>query len=334
MRFIRHRWIYCGVPLIVCLLAAVAGAVVLKSRRFEGGEYVMVSDVAKCYGLGGDTSREKKTARYRTSFAEWFLEDERREITLNGVQHWLSAPIYGSQDRLWISATDVLKTIDPILRQGRQSAPLNVRTIVLDPGHGGHDRGAQGRTGIEKTLTLDLAKRLQNHLAPTGLRIWITRTSDRFISLDGRPAYAKQKNADLFVSIHLNSAGIGSSAQGIETYSLSPAGAVSTSAPFRSWRSAQQEGSETGNRHDAQNIWLAHCIQKSLLRATGAPDRGVRRARFAVLCAAPCPAVLVECGFLSNAAEERKLLEPAYRDRLAKAMADGILSYRASVERP
>jgi len=312
--------------LVVCLLATAASAVVLKSRRFEGGEYVLVSDVARHYNLGRNTSNDRDSASYHNLA----VEADRREITLNGLQHWLSAPIYGSQGKLWISGSDVLKTVDPVLRQGRSAKPLAVRTIILDPGHGGNDRGASGRTVVEKVLTLDLAKRLQQQLEARGFRVGLTRSTDRFIPLESRPEVAAQQHADLFVSLHLNSGGV---ADGIETFCLTPARAVSTAAAFRGWQASRDQDPDRGNRCDGQNVWLAHCVQKSLVRATGAYDRGVRRARFVVIRDAPCPAILIEGGFLTNAAEGKNLLTADYRDRLAKAVAEGILNYKAGVEK-
>jgi len=313
------------VLLVACLLSAEVGAAVLRSRRFEGGSYVLVSDVASYYHLGRNSSDDRQRAVYH----DLVVEADRREITLDGVQHWLSAPIYSAQGKLWVSATDVLKTLDPVLRRGRTSPALSVRTIVLDPGHGGSDQGATTRRSTEKVLVLDLAKRLQQQLEASGFRVWLTRTADRFIPLESRAEFAAQKRADLFVSLHLNAGGV---ANGIETYCLTPAGAVSTAALFRGWEKSPSQNSDRGNRTDEQNIWLAHCVQKSLIRSTGAYDRGVRRARFVVLREAPCPAILVEAGFLTHVGEERKLLNAEYRTRLAKAIASGILSYREGVQ--
>lgn len=310
----------------VCLLASVASAVVLRSRHIEGGEYVLVSDVAQYYGLGRNTSDDRDIARY----AELTVEADRRDVTLNGVQHWINAPIYSAQGKLWISSTDILKVLDPVLRQGRCPKPLAVRNIILDPGHGGNDRGTHGQIGIEKTLTLDLAKRVKDQLEARGFQVALTRSTDRLIPLESRPEIAAQKRADLFVSIHLNSGG---NAEGIETFCLPPAKAVSTSAPFRGWQATRDQDAEPGNRNDEQNVWLAHCVQKSLLRATGGNDRGVRRARFLVLRDTACPAILVEAGFLTNASEERRLLNADYRDRLAKAILEGILNYKAGVQK-
>lgn len=319
---------------IVCGLLLAAGSVpaaTLKAYRFENGEYVAVTEMAEFYRLGRDLSREKEIAEYRSAAGQLTLQAERRVVTLNGVAHWLSAPVIAARDKLWISAVDVLKCLDPILGAERLRTPKVIRTIVLDPGHGGTDRGAQGRLGTEKLLTLDIAKRVQAELRDKNLYVLLTHSTDRTVELDRRPEFAGDRRADLFVSLHLNSAG--ATADGIETYCLTPAGAVSTASPFEGWGHGKANGKEEGNKHDDQNCWLAHCIQKSLLASTGAADRGVRRARFVVIRDAPCPAVLVEGGFLSNTAEEKKLMDPAYRDKLAKAIAAGILQYKASVEK-
>ena len=88
-----------------------------------------------------------------------------------------------------------------------------------------------------------------------------------------------------------------------------------------------------GNRHDGANMVLGHMLQKSLLKYTRAEDRGVRRSRFYVIKCAPCPAALVECGFISNRKERENLMDPKYRDRIAKALAEGIIAYLNTVKR-
>jgi len=303
----------------------VVSAASLKAYRFEGEDYVSAADVAGFYGLGNDRSTAKERAVYRGAMGSLVLDAERRDIELNGIVHWLSVPVLSHRDRLYVAATDVLKTLDPVLRQGRQRNPSAVRTIVLDPGHGGTDMGAHGERGIEKVLTLDLARRLRTVLEGQGFKVTLTRTTDRPLALEERVDFAERQRADLFVSIHLNSGG---SASGIETFCLTPAGESSTGGSSR-----RDRDTSSGNRYDFANVWLAHCVQRSLIGSTGASDRGVRRARFLVLRDISCPAILVEGGFLSNETEEKKLVNAEYRDRLAKAMAAGIVNYRAGVER-
>jgi N-acetylmuramoyl-L-alanine amidase len=299
----------------------------LKNYRIGGAQYVAVSDVARYYGLGNDTSSALKRAVYATGSIRLALEADQRSAEINGVNHWLTSPVLSARGRLWIRPTDVLKTIDPVLASGRTRGNKPVRTIVLDPGHGGGDRGTRGSRGRnEKEFTLDLARRVARRLEAGGVAVKFTRTSDRTVSLEDRVQRCSNHGGDLFVSLHFNSGG---SASGIETYCVPPAGAASTAAAR--WHGAAVERS-AGNRYDAQNVWLAHCVQQSLVRTTGAEDRGVRRARFYVLRYATCPAILIEAGFLSNRVEEQKILSADYRDLLAKAIAEGILKYRRTAE--
>lgn len=279
----------------------------MQSRRFGSRSYVAAADIARYYG---------------TDSAQLAVRSEQRSIRVNSVTHWLTAPVLSVRGQLWIATTDVRKTIAPVLRPRRSPT---VRTVVLDPGHGGTDRGTRGRSSREKDLTLDVAKRVQNDLADSGVRVLLTRTSDRTVSLEDRTDFARSKRADVFVSIHFNSGG---SASGIETYCVPSAGEASTAS---SWFS-RGDSASSGNRFDENSVWLAHCLQSTLLRGTAADDRGVRRARFQVLRDASCPAILVEAGFLSNVAEERRILTVEYRERLAKAIADGILKYKRSAE--
>lgn len=308
----------------------------LHAYRFNGTYYVAVSDVASYYGLGADTRGSLTRAEYKTSFGQLEVEADRRDILVNGVTHWISTPILTERNRLWIAELDVLKTLDPVLQPQHLRKPgAAVRTVVIDPGHGGADHGTHGRASFEKTMTLDTAKRVERDLAGSGLRVIMTRTTDETVPLEDRVEFARSNGADIYVSIHFNSGG---SAEGIETYCTSPAG-MSSTANFEGNGSDRDSGggdrsAVTNNRFDSKNIWLAHCIQKSALRATGALDRGVRRSRFYVLRYADCPAILIEGGFLTNPSEEQRILRPEYRETLAKAIADGILTYARTVAPP
>jgi N-acetylmuramoyl-L-alanine amidase len=302
---------------------------VLKAHRIGGNSYIMMGDVARYYGLGRNVSRDDDRLEYRTKFAQLSVQAERREINVNGVQHWLSAPVLSARGQWWVTAVDLLKAIDPVLRQGKSKDKSPARTVVLDPGHGGTDRGARGRKGIEKELTLDVAKRVGRELEAAGLKVVFTRSKDTTLALQDRADTAADRKGDLFVSIHFNSGG---SADGIETYCLPPAGAVSTANPFRRFFFGGGDERVAANQFDEKNVWLGHCVQKALIDETSATDRGVRRARFFVLREAPCPAILVEGGFLTNRAEEQKLLTIDYKERLSKSIAAGILEYRKAIE--
>ena len=308
----------------------------LKAYRYGNTYYIAASDVANYYGLGPDARGVVNRAEYKTSFAQLEMEADRRDILLNGVNHWLSTPILATRGKLWITENDVLKVLDPVLQPGRlRKSGIAIRTIVIDPGHGGSDRGTRGQASFEKVMTLDVAKRVERDLAGSGLRAFLTRTADTTVALEDRVQFARAKGADLYVSIHFNSGG--GSAEGIETYCTAPAGASST-ASFSGSGGDRDAGSDryamTNNRYDTPNVWLAHCVQRSLLQATRALDRGVRRSRFYVLRYANCPAILVEGGFLSSSSEEQRILRVDYRETLAKAIADGIVTYKRTLEMP
>jgi N-acetylmuramoyl-L-alanine amidase len=197
--------------------------------------------------------------------------------------------------------------------------------VLLDPGHGGDDAGAPGPGRVtEKKLNLDIAKRVRDRLADTGLRVLMTRDRDRTADLADRQRRAAQWNADLFVSIHLNSSA-DRNVHGTETYVVPAAGFPST-AQADAARKSEAAG-VPGNQFNAANLVLAYYLQKGLLTCTQSEDRGIKRARFYVIRNAPCPAALVECGFLSHREEGARLLNDAYRDRVAEGIARGIMTY-------
>jgi N-acetylmuramoyl-L-alanine amidase len=302
---------------------------IVPQHRLAGGQYVAVRQLASVYELGRDHSQDAHHAEYRTSAAELAVEVDRRDIHLNGVVHWLSAPVIAQRGALWIRADDVSKTIAPILHPSRLAANASIRTIVLDPGHGGADTGARGLSGhVEKEWTLDVARHVASHLGDAGVRVLLTRETDTTTPLEGRPAFCLAHGGDVFVSIHFNSGG--PTANGIETYCLTPAGSASTDDANPRHRTDTQ----TGNRWDERNVWLAHCVHAAAISATGVADRGVRRARFEVLRDANCPAILIEGGFLTNQTEEQQVMSPEYRNHLAEAIAKGILAYKHSLETP
>ncbi|MCZ7591258.1 MAG: N-acetylmuramoyl-L-alanine amidase [Kiritimatiellae bacterium] len=171
----------------------------------------------------------------------------------------------------------------------------------------------------EKRVVLDVARRLRTHLVNAGFKVYLTRENDRFVELDERSRKAQRWGADLFISIHLNSAA-STAAAGAETYVLAAAGYESTSGGLSNL-------TQPGNRFEAANTVVAYQIQRAMTQRLGANDRGVKRSRFLVLKNAPCPAVLVECAFVSNAREEEQLLQESRREALAQSLARGTINY-------
>jgi N-acetylmuramoyl-L-alanine amidase len=291
----------------------------------------MVGDLAAYYHLGRGVRDRDDLVEYQTPVASLALKPDDREIELDGVEHWLSSPVLAARGELWLTPQDVLKTVDPVLRHGGAHTGPAACTVLLDPGHGGRDEGTHGARSREKDMTLDVGRRVEHDLsAVTGLHVLMTRTSDVTTPLEERVELCKSERADLYVSIHFNAGG---SADGIETYCVPPPGAPTTAHPpvEGERETVGDEDAVANNRFDEQNVWLAQCVQKSLLDATHANDRGVRRARFYVLRYASCPAILVEGGFLSNRDEESRILTPQYREVLARAIAAGIVKYAGKI---
>ena len=226
--------------------------------------------------------------------------------------------------QVFVHALDVLKNFEPLLRGVDVPARTN-RVIVIDPGHGGSNLGARsvvdGR--LEKEFTLDWARRLAPLLEERGWRVFLTRANDAGLSLADRVAFAEQQHADLFLSLHFNSLdGGGHEQAGLETYCLTPAGMASTIT-----RDYSEDASQVfpNNAFDEQNLQYAVRLHRALLAVNGDLDRGVRRARFpGVLRGQQRPAVLVEGGYLTNPREARHIADPAYRQKLAEAVADAL----------
>jgi N-acetylmuramoyl-L-alanine amidase len=225
-----------------------------------------------------------------------------------------------------------------------------IQTIVIDPGHGGSDTGAVGSKGVEeKTITLLLAQVLRSRLEERlPVRVVLTRTDDAELPLDTRTALANQQKADLFISLHINSVH-GSSARGAETYFSSLQASdenAARSAATENLSNGANDGEGEDALYDLQLIlWdlaqshylaesqrLAALVQEEFNEALGLRDRGVKQAPFRVLLGAAMPAVLVECGFISNPEEEERLLDPAYRADLVNSLVRAVTRYRAQRE--
>ncbi len=218
-------------------------------------------------------------------------------------------------------------------------------TIVLDPGHGGGETGAVGKNGaVEKELTLLLAQEIKRQLeAATPVRVLLTRGEDVAVALSERTAIANENQAELLVSIHLNSS-LGGRPFGAETYFLSlkasdRQAAAAAEAENRLGEAGLDEAASdlelilwdlAQSRYLAESQRLAGFIQGELNLALGLKDRGVKQAPFAVLLGAEMPAVLVELGFLSNPDEEAKLQQAAHRSALASALVRAIVRFRGA----
>lgn len=215
--------------------------------------------------------------------------------------------------------------------------------VAVDAGHGGHDAGATGRFGlVEKKLCLDLARRTVEILNRNGnVRAVLTRDSDEYLSLPRRNEIAEQKAADVFVSIHLNSAP-SRSARGAEIFFVAPAGAErAANQALASGEAAHDFGLEESGNDDivhmlldvnqqavlARSELLAESILESVRERSLLPTRAVKQKSFSVLRNISMPSVLVEAGFISNTADAKLVKDPDGREKLARAVADGVLEF-------
>ena len=248
-----------------------------------------------------------------------------REVIINGARSWLCFPVIEQDGKLLVSRTDVAKTIEPLVRPHRVPNVGKVQTVVVDPGHGGYDKGQVSRYGYEKDFALDVARKLRPLLLSKGLRVIMTREGDYFVPLEVRAQIANKARDSIFVSIHFNGSNDDRNATGFEIFSFTPRGAPSTSdgAVAPSALSVQP-----GSAVDAQSMALSACIYHSLLGHLPEYDRGIKRARFAVLRLTKVPAVLIEGGFLTENGECKLIAQKDWRARLAHAIGVGIESYR------
>jgi N-acetylmuramoyl-L-alanine amidase len=242
------------------------------------------------------------------------------EATWNGVEIDLGFEPQLIDGEVFLHGLDLQKNLEPLLCGPPLTFGTN-RVIVIDPGHGGLNTGTHsvldGR--FEKEFTLAWAEQLKPQLETNGWTVFLTRTNDSEVSLANRVAFAEAHHADIFISLHFNSAAPDTSQAGIETYCLTPTGMPSTLT--RGYTDLWSEHFPN-NAFDVENLALAVHLQAALLHATGAEDRGVRRARFmGVLVGQKRPAVLIEAGYLSSPAEAEKIESAAYRQKLAETVA-------------
>jgi len=222
--------------------------------------------------------------------------------------------------------------------------PLHL--IVLDAGHGGHDPGATGPTGVaEKDVVLDVTRRVARLVeGDLGVKVALTRSTDVFVPLRDRTNFANKQRADLFVSIHAN-AHPRAVSEGVETYFLSSEASDSDARQVAAiengviqlenptsrakgdllksilWDLAQSEFQQ-------ESSFMAETVQDSMTRSLHLVNRGVKQAGFYVLGGAAMPAVLIEIGFLTNPKEERKLATPGHREAVARAIYAGLSEYK------
>ena len=261
-------------------------------------------------GYALTTPKGVLTTRAGSHFADW-----------NGMEVCLGFAPRIIDGRFCLNALDLQKTVQPLMDGFSGFRGRTRPIIVIDAGHGGDDAGTRSVLDrrCEKEFTLDWALRLRALLLTNGWRVYLTRSNDATLSISNRVLISEERRADLFVSLHFNSSAPNQAESGLETYCLTPTG-----MPSNLTRGFLDDTSLSfpNNHFDMQNFQLALLAHRSLLRVNGNHDRGVRRARFpGVLRGQNRPAILLEGGFLSNPKEAALIATPAYRQKLAEALA-------------
>lgn len=297
----------------------------------QGRDYVRLEDWARQNHFKVTRTPQSREVVAVRAGDRLTLTTDGRRIEFNGVGLWLSHTVLLTNQQVMVAHLDIRSVLNTLANPPQRPPGQRIKTICIDPGHGGKEPGHKSSSRLEKTYTLLLAQEVRRLLQDAGLKVVLTRHSDITVDLVERTAIARKADADLFISLHYNAAAASSTtATGIEVYAMTPVGARSTNAS----NDAGPVGSFSGNRFDADNLLLAFHVQRALTRSLpNAADRGVRRARFMVLRLAEMPAILIEAGFMSHPTDGRWIYSQNGRRQTARAIADGILAYQRTVER-
>lgn len=328
---------------------------------FSGYQYLPLAKLCDAYGFSCAWDTFARTATVRKSSNAIVLRDGSERMLVNGAERKLDRPVMTSGGVVYVPVSFARKDLAPMAGATAvipvQEAPevtvpkkYAITTIVLDTGHGGKDVGALGRQERtkEKDLALSLSRKVRQILESNGIRVIMTRADDAFIPLQRRSDIANAGNADLFVSIHIN-ASRSHLMRGFECYYLSNATDDNARAleafEDSSLKLSDSAGAERSKALD-KTLWdmtltenrmesgeLANFICASVEESMLIKNRGVRTARFYVLKHTNIPSVLVEAGYISNRYEEMKLRDPKFLDRMAEAIARGILRYKGRFEK-
>jgi len=363
MRLQKYIIIILTLLLTGCATTQVRERVMIKSRGYSigGVSYVSLDYVTNTYHLKHkwDPISKKLTLYKGDKQAELALTSD--IALVDGMPIKLSGPVELYRSRIVIPrdfSETILKRAFVKARAVTAARKKPVKTkraytigkIVIDPGHGGKDPGAIGKFSLrEKDITLDIAKRLKRHLEEACIDTSLTRSDDSFVSLWRRSDIANKKDADFFISVHANAAH-SSQAKGFEVFYLSEAvddnarAIAAAENAFLKYEDSSFGYTKPSNSLEAtlwdicysenrrESIELAKCVTRAACDELKARDRGQKGARFYVLKGAKMPSVLIEVGFISNKQEAAKLKDSFYREKVARAIAKGIIDYKNQYE--
>lgn len=331
----RTRPLQCrSARFFLILLITVCGAPIQGQPveiQHEGRTFVDLATAGGRLGMSAYWLRGSQTFRLRSEWSTIDISQGSRVLFLNRMPIYLGFPTHSVGGRLYLAKADFRHVVQAILTPQAFAGKPDLRRIVLDPGHGGKDPGAQNAAYAlnEKDLALDVALRLRPLLEHAGFEVIMTRDSDVYLPLERRPQIANRAGGDIFISIHFNAVA-SATPHGIETFALTPQFQASSKFAKPNRRDNQ---SYPGNQYDAWNTLLGYHLQRAMVKRTGGEDRGLKRARWSVLRRLDCPGVLVELGFVSHPGTAQKLRNAVYRETLAQCLYDGILEYDQRLKR-
>lgn len=304
-------------PLVAVAPLPAQEATTWVTTTVNGAEYISLNSIQSFYKLTAVDNKGKSAQKIiRNSNFSLGVTPGQREATISGYRVRLTTPpIQDEQGVLYLSETDFVKLIDPILRPTYIAERREVKTVIIDPGHGGADQGCKMPTGYESDYTLKLALELAEALKAEGFNVVLTRTGNYHVNDSQRVAIAKNTPNAIFVSLHLNEGR--SDMTGVETYCAAPL----------------MPGKRTMDchRHDAANAALAFTLHTHMVHATQAPDRACHRAHYTLLNTLNCPAVIVIPGYATNEKDAANLATDAHRAKIVKSLTAGIVVFRDAI---
>jgi len=326
------------------------GSLRLDSRTFGKTEFIPLLDLAEALGLKMRWFYEPRKMELRNHAIALDLMVGSRLVQIDKCDvRRMNAAVVFSKGEPYVPASFLTATLKPYYRRLGGSGKAGGRgsgVVVIDPGHGGKDTGAiSSRGATEKELVLDISRRVRTILTRKGIKVRMTRDSDKPVGLVHRSDIANKIGASIFVSIHANSVRRNKrSISGSETFYLSKAQSASAKRTERIENSPVKN--EVNSRWSSLTYrvkrWflgkhfkqtreksrkLAQAVQRRLARVAIGKDRGIKRANFSVLRNVYCPSCLVEVGFMSNPTDATYLRRSSYRQKIAEAIAQGITEY-------
>ena len=284
-------------------------------REIDGVEYVPLEDLRSFYKLMPLQPKGRKVAGQRVlgnGEVELIFGPAPRELFIQNRLCALSYPVQeDSSGDLLVSRIDVLQVIEPVLRPTYIANRRAVRTVVIDPAHGGHDTGTVTAYAREADVVLAVAIRLGSELRKRGYEVLLTQEQNQYQSPQVRVDKTNEAPAAIFLSLHLNSGR--SDMKGVQAYTLAPC--------------ARNEKPLPGHEFSQSSMALAMALQSAMVEKAGAEDGGCRRAHFSPLNSLRCPSVMLELGYATNPEEGTRLSTEEYQLKVVNALAGGVDAY-------